>query len=80
MLVTFFSKIQTGGIGKIILSATVKYLILNFFVQLYFRSNIVPSLFVSSMGYTQLITALVGGILAYGITITPIYERINHSH
>lgn len=80
MLVTFFSKIQTGIVGKIILSAIVKYLILHFFAQLYFRSNIVPSLFISSMGYIQLITALVGGIIAYGITIMPIYERINHSH
>jgi len=74
MLIAVFSVFNKQPYGiRIGLAAVAKYLILQLFAQLYFRNGIVPVIFVSSMGYIQLITALVGGILAYGVK-----SRINH--
>lgn len=66
LLVSVFSrtKSQTYFI-RITLSAILKYLLLQFFAQLYFQAAVVPKLFVSTMGYIQLVTALAGGILSY---------------
>jgi len=60
---------------RIALSSAVKYLLLQACAQVYFASGIVPSAFLASMGYIQLITALVGGALAYGVTKMIPYER-----
>lgn len=60
---------------RIAVSSAVKYLLLQACAQIYFRSGIVPSVFLASMGYIQLITALVGGALAYGVTKVISYER-----
>lgn len=60
---------------RIGISAVAKYLILQLFAQLYFKNGIVPAVFVSSMGYIQLITALAGGLLTYGITSILNHER-----
>lgn len=75
-LVAIFSAFRKQPYGiRIGLSAVAKYLILQLFAQWYFRNGIVPAVFVSSMGYVQLITALAGGILAYGVTLILNYER-----
>jgi len=75
-LVQVFSRLPSKSYAvKILVSSSAKFLILLLFAQLYFRLNIVPSLFVSSMGYIQLITALTGGTLAYGVTTILNHER-----
>jgi hypothetical protein len=65
---------------KISISAVLKYLVLQSFAQIYFNLKIVPSLFVASMGYMQLMTALMGGLLAFGITTYLDHERTKNSH
>ncbi len=60
---------------RIALSSAAKYLLLQACAQVYFASGIVPSAFLASMGYIQLITALVGGVLAYSVTKVITYER-----
>lgn len=47
------------------LSAVAKYLLLYTFANLFFRFQLVPKLFVQTMGILQLITAISGGVLAY---------------
>lgn len=60
---------------RIALSSAAKYLLLQACAQLYYNCGIVPSVFLVSMGYIQLITALVGGALAYGVGKIISYER-----
>lgn len=52
---------------RIVSASLAKYLILQTFAYIYFSAYIVPRLFVSSMGYMQLLTAISGGLIAYGI-------------
>jgi hypothetical protein len=52
---------------RIAAAATAKCLLLFIVANIYFQMNIVPNLFVTSMGFIQLTTALIGGILAYFI-------------
>lgn len=75
-LVMLFSTFpKQSYVMRVGISAVTKYLILYLLAQLYFKFGIIPALFVSSMGYIQLITALIGGVLAYGITSALNYER-----
>lgn len=60
---------------RIALSAAAKYLLLQACAQLYYHNGIVPQVFLVSMGYIQLITALVGGALAYSVGKVISYER-----
>lgn len=50
---------------RIILAATAKYLLLILVANIYFRLQIVPRVFVTSMGLIQLITACLGGLVSY---------------
>lgn len=66
LLAVVFS--QTKGknyLIRISLSALAKYLLLQTMAQIYFQNAIVPKIFVSSMGYIQLLTAFFGGIVSY---------------
>lgn len=60
---------------RIIISSFLKFLLLQSFAYLYFQVKIVPQVFVSSMGYIQLITAITGGLLAFSINKYLDYER-----
>lgn len=60
---------------RVIVSSVAKYLVLAAASHVYFRSGIVPAVFVTSMGIIQLITAVSGGLL-----MSPMYERSKHSH
>lgn len=74
-LVVIFQKTLTRlGYFPAALSAAVgKFLLLAFFAQLLFQIHLAPPLFLQTMGINQLLTALVGGVLAY-----PIYRPANH--
>ena len=52
---------------RVVLSASIKYIFLVAFANLYFNFKIVPRLFITSMGIIQLVTAIAGGILSYFI-------------
>lgn len=54
------------------LSSFLKFGLLFLAAQIYWRLNLVPAVFLMSMGYVQLTTALIGGLLASGINF---YER-----
>lgn len=58
---------KIGYWGSLGLSAITKYLLLYFFANLFFRFQLVPKLFVQTMGIIQLITAVLGGLLVYGL-------------
>jgi len=51
----------------IIISATIKFIFLFAIANLFYSANLVPKLFLTSMGIYQLITALTGGTIAYFI-------------
>lgn len=68
ILVFVFSSIRYDSYFLKVLSASLsKYILLALFAHLYFRLNIVPQVFVTSMGIMQLATACLGGLLAYFI-------------
>lgn len=50
---------------RVLFSAIVKYLLLFVAANIYFKAQIVPQLFINSMGITQFATACLGGIFAY---------------
>jgi len=50
---------------RIWLAAAAKYLLLLGAANVYFQLQIVPRGFITSMGLTQLITAVLGGLVAY---------------
>jgi len=52
---------------RTVFASSAKFLLLFSFAKIYFGFQIVPQLFVTSMGIVQLVTALAGGILAYFI-------------
>jgi hypothetical protein len=52
---------------RIAMATMAKCLPLFIVANIYFQMNIVPNLFVTSMGFIQLITSLIGGLLAYFI-------------
>jgi hypothetical protein len=52
---------------RIFTSALAKYLLLFIAANIYYRANIVPQLFITSMGAIQFTTACLGGLLAYFI-------------
>lgn len=60
---------------RVVVSSIGKYLILSAVASILYRSHIVPSLFLSSMGYIQLGTAILGGIISQGIAAHNVYER-----
>ncbi|OGH10199.1 MAG: hypothetical protein A2152_02525 [Candidatus Levybacteria bacterium RBG_16_35_6] len=49
----------------LIVSSVLKTTVLYSFALIYFHFNLIPKLFLSSMGIFQLFTAISGGILAY---------------
>ncbi|MEI7990566.1 MAG: hypothetical protein WCI88_16150 [Chloroflexota bacterium] len=68
-LVWVFSKfLSLPYLFRVTLSAFLKFLLLQSFAYLCFQIGIVPQIFVSSMGYIQFITAIAGGLLAFGFT------------
>ena len=54
---------SSSSLIKIIASAAAKSIFILLFAQLYFHMRAVPSLFISSMGAIQFITAIFGGLL-----------------
>lgn len=80
LLSTFIALRSKPYAIRVLCSSIAKYLILQLFAQLYFHSKIVPSVFVASMGYIQLMTALLGGLLSYGIHKKVMYERRQNAH
>jgi hypothetical protein len=65
LLMHICSHLRTTSYGlRVVISSSVKFLFLFLFAQLFFHLKIVPLLFVSTMGYIQLITALAGGFLS----------------
>lgn len=81
LLIHLFSSFRTYPyVSRVVISAVSKYLLLQLFAQLFFHNHIVPSVFVISMGYIQLFTALLGGLLSYGIISTFSYERRQNTH
>jgi len=52
---------------KVVISAIFKTLILYLSALIFFKLQIIPQLFVTSMGIVQLVTALFGGTLAFSI-------------
>lgn len=67
VLVLLFSRtyVKLGHWGALGISASAKYLLLFSFANLFFRFQLVPKIFVQTMGLFQLITAVLGGILVY---------------
>lgn len=59
-----FTKGQSYPV-RVLLAAIAKYLLLYLSANTYFRLHLVPKLFVTSMGLSQLITACLGGLLAF---------------
>jgi hypothetical protein len=59
---------------RIFASSAGKFLFLQLFALWYVQLHIVPPLFAASMGYIQLATAVLGGILAFGIDKILSYE------
>lgn len=67
-LVTIFTAMKSYPFSiRILLSATIKSLLLYVVAQVYFSAHIVPQVFVTSMGMFQFITAILGGFTAYFI-------------
>lgn len=54
-----------GYIPSVLSAALIKLLVLFSFANLFFKSNIIPELFLKAMGINQLITACLGGLLAF---------------
>jgi hypothetical protein len=76
VLTQMFTRIPSKSYAiRICISSLSKFFVLQLFTQLYFKINVVPQIFVLSMGYIQLITALLGGLLVYGISYKQNYER-----
>lgn len=82
VLVNVFCMIKTKNFPlRVSLSALCKFALLAVAAQVYFRGGIVPVMFVTSMGAIQFITALAGGVLAYGyVHYIRWYERSKYSH
>lgn len=66
-LILVFKKIfpKLGYFLSVFLAAFTKLIILFSFANLYFRFHLVPRLFLQTMGINQLITACLGGLLAF---------------
>jgi len=76
VLIFLFSSLKSQPYAiRVVISSIGKYLILQLFAQIYYRAHIVPAVFLSSMGYIQLITALLGGLISYGVKEKILYER-----
>jgi hypothetical protein len=68
VLVISFRKIQFKRIWiKIVSCSFLKSALLFFSALVLFKLGIVPVMFLTAMGIIQLITALCGGILAFGV-------------
>jgi hypothetical protein len=52
-------------LSRIFSAGLAKYLLLFVAASIYFKFNIVPQLFITSMGMIQFATAIMGGLLAY---------------
>ena len=63
---TLFSLIREQKYGvRVVMSALTKYLVLFGVANIYLRLQVVPRIFTTSMGMIQLMTAIMGGGLAY---------------
>ena len=58
---------QQNYLVRIFSSALAKYLLLFIMVNIYYKAQVVPQLFITSMGLIQFTTACLGGLLAYPI-------------
>ena len=67
VLVFLFKNMQQkfGFWSSLGISAVAKYLLLYSFTNIFFHLQLVPKLFVQTMGTLQLITAIAGGTIAY---------------
>lgn len=69
VLVSLFASLRriVPSFLAVLFSALLKAMSLYLFAALYVHFHVVPSVFLTSMGLIQLLTALVGGALALGI-------------
>ncbi len=75
--VSIFSiNVRQKYLFRVFFSASVKCCFLYFTAYLYHQLNIVPKMFVTSMGLIQFITASLGGLLSYFI-IKTLERKIN---
>jgi len=68
MLLMYFSRLKQKTILSFITAAFAKSVFLYSVAYLFVSFHIVPNIFLTAMGVLQLITALVGGIFAIGIS------------
>jgi hypothetical protein len=54
-----------GYIFSVVAAAGAKFLFLFIIANVYFKFSIIPALFLQSMGFNQLATALVGGLVSF---------------
>lgn len=64
---TYFSK-KNSFFVSVLISSLLKFSVLFIIANIFTSMKIVPSAFLQSMGLIQLYTALIGGILALGIS------------
>lgn len=71
LLINVFQKTNKsfGVLPAIFLSAFAKQALLLLSARLYFSAKIIPAVFLTSMGFIQLLTALFGGLIFYLIII-----------
>ncbi len=65
---------DTGYIFSVLIAAAAKFLFLFLTANIYFKFSIVPALFLQTMGFNQLATALAGGLVAF--VIWKIYLKV----
>jgi len=68
-LILVFKKSRSflGFLPAVILASLVKFSLLFLAASFWVRLGIIPALFLKAMGFNQLITALVGGILVFSL-------------
>lgn len=66
----FFRKLKIKMFFSLVLSASLKTALLFLSALILFKLNIIPPIFLASMGLVQFYTAMTGGMVAYGIIKT----------
>lgn len=77
ILILFFKEClnRFGYFSSVIVSSMAKFLFLFVVANIYFNLHVVPAMFLQTMGYVQLFTALVGGLVSF--VIFNIYGKRN---
>ncbi len=70
ILVLVFKKLKLNYFFTLVIGAGLKALFLFLSAVVLFKLNLVPVIFLTAMGIMQFITALSGGVVAYGMHLT----------